>query len=70
MQDNPLLEQVDWFSTFVAWTTQYPHSLVFPLARITSNHLPCKIQIGTSIPKANIFGLKTFGSTTLAIWTK
>jgi hypothetical protein len=55
MQDSPLLEQVDWFFTSVAWTNQYPFSVVLPLARTTSDHLPCKIQIGTSIPKANIF---------------
>lgn len=55
MQDSPLLEQVDWFFTSVAWTNQFPNSLVLPLARITSDHLPCKVQIGTCIPRANIF---------------
>lgn len=55
MQSPPLLEQVDWFFTSVAWTNQFPNSLVLPLARITSDHLPCKVQIGTNIPRANIF---------------
>lgn len=55
MQDTPLLEQVDWFFTYAAWTNSFPHTLVVPLARITSDHLPCKVQIGTAIPKANIF---------------
>jgi hypothetical protein len=44
----------------VAWTTQFPETLVLPLARTTSNHLPCKIQIGTNIPKANIFRFENY----------
>jgi hypothetical protein len=60
MQDTPLLEQIDWFFTSVAWTAQYPCTLVLPLARITSDHLPCKVQIGTNIPKANIFRFENF----------
>lgn len=55
MQDSPLLEQIDWFFTSVAWSSRYPLSMVLPLARTTSDHLPCKVQAGTSIPKANIF---------------
>lgn len=64
MQDSPLLEQIDWFFTSVSWTTKYPSILVLPMARIISDHLPCKVQISTTIPKANILGLKIFGSVT------
>lgn len=60
MQDSPLLEQVDWFFTSVAWTNQYPFTVVLPLAIITSDHLPCKIQIGTSIPKTNTFRFENY----------
>jgi hypothetical protein len=60
MQAIPLLEQIDWFFTFVAWTTIFPSFLVLPLARITSDHIPHKIQIGTNIPKANIFIFENF----------
>jgi hypothetical protein len=60
MQESPLLEQIDWFFTSVAWTTQFPSSLVLPLARITSDHLPCKVEIGTHIPRANIFRFENF----------
>jgi hypothetical protein len=60
MQKSPLLEQIDWFFTSVAWTTQFPSSLVLPLARITSDHLPCKVKIGTHIPRANIFRFENF----------
>jgi endonuclease/exonuclease/phosphatase family metal-dependent hydrolase len=55
MQEVPLLQQIDWFFTSVAWTSIFPLSLVLPLARITSDHLPCRVQIGTNVPKANIF---------------
>jgi hypothetical protein len=60
MQDVPLLEQIDWFFTSVAWTGVFPFSVVLPLARITSDHLPCRVHIGTSIPKANIFRFENF----------
>lgn len=60
MQDTPLLEQIDWFFTSVAWTSQFPSTMVLPLAKITSDHVPCKVQIGTSIPKVNIFRFENF----------
>lgn len=60
MQEIPLLEQVDWFFTSVAWTSRYPSTLVLPLARIILDHLPCKVQIGTSIPKSNIFRFENY----------
>jgi hypothetical protein len=34
--------------------------MVLPLAKTTSDHLPCKIQIGTNIPKANIFRFENY----------
>jgi hypothetical protein len=57
MQEVPLLQQIDWFFTSVAWTSIFPLSLVLPLARITSDHLPCRVQIGT---KANIFRFENY----------
>jgi hypothetical protein len=60
MKDKPSLEQIDWFFTSPAWTSQFPLSLVLPLAKTTSDHLPCKVQIGTNIPKANIFRFENF----------
>jgi hypothetical protein len=55
MQDQPLLEQLDWFFTSCQWTLKYPNTLVHPLAKPVSDHTPCVIQIATSIPKAHIF---------------
>jgi hypothetical protein len=34
--------------------------MVLPLAKTTSDHLPCKIQIGINIPKANIFRFENY----------
>jgi hypothetical protein len=50
MQFDPLLEQLDWFFTSPNWTLDHPHTEVLPLAKITSDHIPCKIAIDTRIP--------------------
>jgi exonuclease III len=55
MQNEPLLEQLDWFLTSHSWTIKYPNTTVKPLARPTSDHIPCVISVGTSIPKAQVF---------------
>ena len=33
MQDNPLLEKLDWFFTFAAWMTTYPDTTALPRAK-------------------------------------
>ena len=60
MQHSPLLEQLDWFFTIVNWTSSFPNTLALPLAKTTSDHVPCKISIGTTIPRSNIFRFKNF----------
>ena len=35
MQQEPLLEQLDWFFTSNNWMLAYPNTLVMPLAKIT-----------------------------------
>jgi hypothetical protein len=50
MQTDPLLVQLDWFFTSFAWTLKFPDTLVNPLARPTSDHIPCMVSIGTTIP--------------------
>lgn len=55
MQDDPLLERLDWFFTSASWTLSYPNTLAFPLARSTFAHVPCVIKIQTTMPKSNIF---------------
>jgi len=60
MQEQPLLQQLDWFFTSPAWNLTYPNTTVLPLAKIVSDHTPCKVQIGTSIPKANLFRYENY----------
>jgi hypothetical protein len=52
---DPLLVQLDWCFTSINWTSTYPNTLLIPLAKTTSDHIPCEAQIDTSIPKANCF---------------
>ena len=40
--------------------TSYPNTIVFPLAKPISDHLPCVIKIGTSIPKARVFRFENY----------
>ena len=42
------------------WTVTYPNTLLLPLAKPTSDHLPCVAQIGTKIPKAIVFRFENF----------
>ena len=60
MQSQPLLEQIDWFFTLVAWTSDHPNTLVLPLARSTSDHVPCVVTIATAIPKARVFRFENY----------
>jgi hypothetical protein len=60
MQENPLLEQLDWFFTSSNWILDYPNSIVLPLAHTKSDHVPCVVTIDTIIPKSNIFRFEFF----------
>jgi len=60
MHGDPLLEQLDWFFTSVNWTISYPSTEVVPLAKITSDHIPCKVSIGTNIPRSDVFRFENF----------
>lgn len=61
MQNDPLLEQLDWFFTSANWTIDYPNSEVIPMAKITSDHILCKVSIGTNTPRPTSLGSRTFG---------
>lgn len=60
MHTTPLLEQIDWFFTSVAWTSDHPNTLVIPLARTASDHVPCVVTIATCIPKAKVFHFENY----------
>ena len=61
MQQNPLMEQLDWFFTSVNWTTTYPNTKVLPMSKPISDHIPYKIMIGTIYPNPESSDLRTFG---------
>jgi hypothetical protein len=60
MQTNPLLVQLDWFFTSHSWTLKYPNTVVHPLAKPTSDHVPCVVSVGTMIPKAKVFRFENY----------
>jgi hypothetical protein len=59
-QETPLLEQLDWCFTSLAWTASYQNTFLIPLAKPISDHIPCCVQIGTKISKANVFRFENF----------
>jgi hypothetical protein len=60
MQDNPLLEQLDWFFTSMHWTLSYPATVVLPQGKPTSDHIPLLVSIQSSIPSSKIFRFENF----------
>ena len=60
MQDQPLLEKLDWCFTSEVWTLNFPHTMAYPLAKTTSEHVPFMVKIGTTIPKSNIFRCENY----------
>jgi hypothetical protein len=60
MQRELLLEQLDWCFTSINWISDYPNTLMTPLARTTSDQTPCVVQISTDIPKGNLFRFENF----------
>ena len=59
MQQEPLLEHIDWCFTSSNWITQYPNTLL-PMSKPTSDHIPCMLQIDTLIPKTDVFKFENF----------
>ena len=60
MQQIPLLEQLDWFFTTSDYISHYPNTVVFPLAKTVSDHVPCVVSIDTNIPKSKVFRFENF----------
>lgn len=54
------LNRLTGFFTSVAWTLDHPNTLVLPLARTASDHVPCVVSIATAIPKAKIFRFENY----------
>ena len=60
MQQDPLLERLDWFFISASWTITYPFTFVSPLSKPTSDHIPNVINIESSIPKERVFRFENF----------
>lgn len=60
MQSDPLLVKLDWAFINAPWNLSYPATLVKPLSRPISDHIPFVIHIDSCIPKANIFRFENF----------
>jgi hypothetical protein len=56
MQDNALLEKLDWVFTSSPWSNlTFPNTKVIPLSRPISDHIPYVVLVNTLIPKALFF---------------
>lgn len=60
MQDDALLQKLDWVFTSADWPISFPNTLAIPLSRLTSDHTPYSVQIASSIPKAAVFCFENF----------
>jgi endonuclease/exonuclease/phosphatase family metal-dependent hydrolase len=60
MQQNPLLERLDWFFISQAWSLKFPGTLAKTLTRDLSDHVPCSIHIKTAVPRPRIFWFENF----------
>ena len=57
---DKLLEKIDLFFTSANWTSSYPNTMVAPLPKPVSDHIPCVISIETTVPKSKIFHFENF----------
>lgn len=60
MQQDPLLEQLDWFFSTTSWTLRFPNTTVKLLGPPTSDHTPCNVIVETNIPKSKLFRFESF----------
>jgi hypothetical protein len=60
MQEKPLLEQLDWCFSSANWISDYPNTLLLPLARTIFGHIPSMVQIETAILRAHVFRFENY----------
>lgn len=59
-QQQPLLEQLDWFFSSVEWISVFPNTMVKPLAKPISDHVPCVLTVDMAIPKCKLFRFESY----------
>lgn len=60
MQEDPLLEQLDWVFTSSHWTQTFPNTQITALGKPVSDHSPYVVNIQTAIPRSNIFRFENY----------
>jgi hypothetical protein len=60
MQDNALLEKLDWVFTSSSWSLSFPGTKGSALDKPISDHVPYVIQNTTEIPRANVFRFENY----------
>lgn len=68
MQNEPLLEQLDWFFTSVNWTTDFPNTMVIPWPDLHLILSPAEFQLVQVSPKLIFFDLKITGPPIALFW--
>jgi endonuclease/exonuclease/phosphatase family metal-dependent hydrolase len=54
-RDDPTLERLDRAFINLDWDRVLPSTLLSSMTRRTSDHVPLKIDIATTIPRSNLF---------------
>jgi hypothetical protein len=60
MKNEPLLDQLDLFFTTPVWTRKFANIMVLPMAKASSDHVPCMVTIDTVIPRARLFMFESY----------
>lgn len=59
-RSNPTLERLDRVFINLCWDELLPNTILSSLTRSTSDHVPLKIEISTSVPRAKIFRFENY----------
>jgi hypothetical protein len=60
MQMPPLLVKLDWVFCSTDWLMAYPNSVVQPLSRPISDHVPYVTQFSSGIPRVSVFRFENY----------
>jgi len=60
MQQQPLLEKLDWVFTNNSWTACFPKTTCEAFSRTPSDHCPIKVSVSTDAPISHLFRLENY----------